>query len=393
MGDLAIVGLLIAFTVGGARRGFFRELFAVASFFIAIAVAVRYHVAIAPALVGMLKLENAQRTGYALAAAALFVPTYLVLALIGRRVVARVKERRAEERRAEEAARAGPVTRVFKPVPSAAGIFYRLDKGLGFVLGLTKGAIVAFLALYFADHWSLGRPGEALRSSIAMNVYQQELVPALSRLPEVRAVRQLPAMHDVLRLVVENDPAREALRAHPQVQAIGRHPGAQALVADGEFQKAVREHDHAGIVKNPKLIRLLLDREFLKLIAAVDVPKLRADLEASIRSSGGVVPVQAQGDGRGGPPAGWPADGEGGPPVSRTGPGAGSSPDRNPGPSGRGPGTTAGTGSRSPSPFLSPPLPAPRPPFAPPPPEPDGDEPGGGWWGVPSGGTVGGGGF
>jgi uncharacterized membrane protein required for colicin V production len=328
MGDLALTLIVLFVTLMGFRRGFFREFFAVLAFVLAIVVAIRYHVAVAPFIVETLGLEGSPRLGFAAAAAAVFVPVYLVAFLLGRRVVSKLYDRRAEER-AEARARGRRDTGL-----TGSAALIKLDRLLGVALGLAKSAILVGIILYAATAWKLEwykeQPGKALRQSIAMNVFTNEVAPTLRTLPEIQVARKARTLFDVLSLAVEQEAARKALLTHPEARPIIAYPGVRDLTADESFRSAVANGERAKILRHPKLLALLVDRQFLKLLATVDLARVEADLRDAVDGKS-VEPAPAAGPevrggpgdlnaGRGGAIWGGPAAWEGSPGA---GPGAG----------------------------------------------------------------------
>lgn len=284
-----LVFLLIVFysAVFGARRGLFKEVVQVAALVVGIAVArlLRVPAGAAVAAKSGLPVLLAEVA----AVIAVWVVTFLAVAIAGRLVLKKLRGKGADDRlddKAEGIADAiggdttkGPVTRFTDPLATKNGVFYWSDKLLGLLLGVCKGIVTGWILFGFvlwADR--LGWPSSfarSIESSHAAAAFVEHMDPLLRASPEYQLATKVTAMRAIAE-VVKTDAARfERLKQHPEMSALSRDPKVQALAQDPEVAAAWSRRDVPALLRNPKVQELLKDPDVRAKVAAVDWERVR----------------------------------------------------------------------------------------------------------------------
>ena len=287
MADLAIVALVFLTTIGGLRRGFFKEAIAILALVGATWIAIRAYPVLGPIVAGTAGLSA--DLGYAAAGIGAWIVGYFFLLVVGRLFVKFLK--RGPKGRMEEAAdRAaealagrslqGPISKVMRAFPTRAGIVYWIDKVLGAALGVAKGTLVGLVALLVATQTDGGKVGAALRASAAMGHYKAIVEPELDRIPEMGIVRSIGSMRRIVSVVREHPDRMDRVLKHPAITPVRQYAPVQEVAEDRDLQVALEHRDIAEALKNRKLLALLHDREFFRRVGLVDWKLVLQDVQA-----------------------------------------------------------------------------------------------------------------
>lgn len=288
--DAILAGFLVLATLYGLRRGFFKEVIALLALVGATYIAIRATPLVGPIVAEKLRLPA--DAAMAFGAVGVWLAGYFACVFAGR-LAFKFLKRSPTERLEDAAGKAagavagntsarapGPVTRILKPLPTKAGLVYWTDKVLGAALGLAKGALAVVIFLFVATQQDMGRVGAAARASHAMRAFQGHVRPRIEALPETKVVLAMGKMRRIA-VAVKADPSRfERVAKHPSLERLREYPPLREAAEDPDLRTAIEKRAWSEALRNPRLIALLKDREFVRRLAEVDYQQVLEDVEA-----------------------------------------------------------------------------------------------------------------
>lgn len=299
MADAAIVLILLAGIVSGLRRGFVKEALSVLGILVATYVAVQTYAAAGPFAAENLRLPA--DVGYMVGGIASWIVAYFLFIFLGRLAWKSIRGQGPMSRVEKAAGGAadhaagktgpGPITLFLRPLPTQAGILYWFDKVLGGLLGLAQAALLILLALFAASSLPLGKTGATIRRSHMYGVFQADLEPELSKMPEVRIARSIGDLAHVLEDIQEKPERADTFRKHKALAPLRDYKPVQDLADDHDFKVAVEGKHYGEVLRNPKVLSLLKDREFRRRLAEVDWQQVDRDLEADEKAEAKPAPA------------------------------------------------------------------------------------------------------
>jgi len=307
MADIAFAFLLLLGLISGLRRGFAKPAIGVVALIVAFFAAVNVYAFAGPFAAKTLRLPA--QVGFIVGGLGSFFLVYFVVALVGRLVWKGARGQNAMQRTdgaAEGAAdliagdtKPGPVTIMLKPVPTAAGILYWIDKILGAALGVVQAALVIIVVIFIASNRPLGTVGEHVRASGAYREYMVHVDPEISDMDAVRFVRSIADVTAMADKVEEEPSYFEALARSKELEPLRDYSKVSELVNDPALKDSIAAKRYGDVLKNEKFLALLTDKELLRRVAAIDWKALRArlDREAAAKPADGAAPAEKKPDG------------------------------------------------------------------------------------------------
>lgn len=290
--DIVFAVFVLYGLVFGLRRGFYKELIAFAALVVAVGAARTWRDPVGKLIQSKVTFLG---TGAAtvLAAIAVWIVAFFVVTLIGRLILKKVRNPDGESTlegaaegvadAAEGDTKAGPVTLLTNPVAKAhKSVVYWSDKLLGGMLGVVKGAAACyaiFAAVYFVDLHTdrLDAVEESIAASKAAHIFREYLAGILRQFPEYRCIEKAA---DAERLVDETkgEPQLiERLAVHPNWNDVKATQAFKDVAADPEIRAAWNKTDASGkrdlkgLLRSPKVRRLLADEAFQYAFANTDI--------------------------------------------------------------------------------------------------------------------------
>ncbi len=140
----------------------------------------------------------------------------------------------------------------------------------GSILGFIQGTLIAamvILPLGFIPTSSL------LGVNMAGRLQSSRAYQMLNRL---FPVQKLPVIRNIscLTQVSRSQESRDRLAEDPQVQELLKHKSFQAILSDPNAVKQLESHNLLQMLKNPKIIELINDGEFLEKMLKIDFKKV-----------------------------------------------------------------------------------------------------------------------
>ncbi|MFC1706669.1 CvpA family protein [Planctomycetota bacterium] len=265
--DVFLGAILILHVAIGLRRGILKEMIGILALVVATWLAVSYYARLGPNMAEL--ASTSPESGFALAAAALWFGGYLLVHVCGRLLVWRLKRAPEDGEGVVDAARGALATLV-----SLA------DKLLGAVVGFLKGALLILVVLLVVDVVDLGRLGAAVRGSYTMELNRTHVMPTLSQVPEVRVARSVGDAARVADFVRAHPDCADRLAGHSQLGPLFDYEPVRALRGDAELKRAAQEKRYSDVLRHPKVVAVLKDREVIRRLADVDFERILRDLEA-----------------------------------------------------------------------------------------------------------------
>jgi uncharacterized membrane protein required for colicin V production len=293
----AIFGLILFYSlILGARRGFFKEVIHVVALIVSIGVArqLREPAGASLANVSALPLMLAEVA----AMVAIWVVTFLVVAVVGRLVLKKLQGRGIDDQLDDGAdaiadaisgdSGKGPITRLTDPLASKEGFFYWSDKLLGALLGFVKGLITGYVVLGLAIYADRARGwnssfAQSIEGSYAAAGFEQAIEPFLVSFPEYRIATSLRELNRIADLVSDEPSRLAALKAHPELKALSNQPALLGLLADPEIKQAWDKGQLKQLLFDAKVRAVLKDGELRQRVAEVNWERVRVELEAGLK--------------------------------------------------------------------------------------------------------------
>ncbi len=278
MADLAILAVLVFGLVAGLRRGFFKEAISIFGLVVASYVSLYAYAAAGPIFAE--KFGMKADVGYLVAGIVVWCGAYFAAVLVGR-LAWRSLRGKGPLSRIENAAGGAadvasgntgpaPVTVMLRPLPTRAGVLYWLDKVLGGALGVAQAALVVLVVFFAAMSLPMGKTGHRIRDSNFYSVFKTDLAPELATIPEVKVVRSIGDMSRLLDAVEEKPERMQRVKDHPQFDKIESYVPFREFREDPDLQTALKGKHFGEALRNPKLIALMKDGTFRRLLSEID---------------------------------------------------------------------------------------------------------------------------